>query len=44
MFSSEINECANDPCVNGGTCHGEVGRYTCVCAAGYEGTNCETRK
>ena len=35
--------CSPDPCQNGGTCtdNGDT-TYTCTCAAGYTGTNCET--
>ena len=45
FFTTDINECATDsPCFNGGTCHDDVGRYTCECAAGYEGTFCECGK
>ena len=41
----ELTECDSSPCQNGGTCtermiHG----YTCFCAAGYEGDNCESGK
>ncbi|XP_035685325.1 uncharacterized protein LOC118421892 [Branchiostoma floridae] len=36
------DECASDPCNNGGTCTDGVNGYTCDCAAGYEGDNCET--
>jgi hypothetical protein len=35
--------CAANPCQNGGTCNA-TGRkkYSCTCASGYSGTNCET--
>jgi hypothetical protein len=36
-----INECAGNPCVNGGTCTDGTNSYTCACPAGYTGTNCE---
>merc|ERR1719209_1636236 len=35
------NECLNDPCQNGGTCHNEVPLYNCKCLHGYFGRNCE---
>ena len=37
----DINECASNPCQNGGTCVDEVNRYSCSCYKGYKGTNCE---
>ena len=39
-----IDECASSPCQNGGTCVDGVNEYSCTCAAGYTGTNCETSK
>ena len=41
---SDINECASDPCVNGGICYNELDRYRCECQPGYNGVNCETSK
>eukprot|EP00058_Branchiostoma_floridae_P020867 XP_002606357.1 hypothetical protein BRAFLDRAFT_67600 [Branchiostoma floridae] len=38
----EINECASNPCRNGAHCDNRMNSYYCQCAAGYEGTNCET--
>ena len=37
------NLCGNNECRNGGTCKviSDV-RYTCTCAEGYIGKNCET--
>lgn len=37
----EIDECADDPCVNG-DCTDQVAGYACACLPGYEGSNCET--
>lgn len=41
-FSTEINECDSSPCQHGGKCNNLVNRYTCTCAIGYTGLNCET--
>ncbi|XP_013414710.2 fibulin-1-like [Lingula anatina] len=38
---TDINECASSPCQNGARCVNEVNRYTCQCAAGYTGVNCQ---
>ncbi|XP_041456354.1 protein eyes shut-like [Lytechinus variegatus] len=35
------NECSSNPCVNGTCLDDHYGYYTCVCAHGYHGTNCE---
>ncbi|CAH1271145.1 CRB2 [Branchiostoma lanceolatum] len=40
----DVDECASDPCQNGGTCEDEVNGYTCTCAEGYVGDHCETGK
>jgi len=37
----EINECEAEPCQNGATCNDLVGLYSCQCADGFEGDNCE---
>ncbi|KAI8506008.1 DNA repair protein Rad9,Rhp9 [Branchiostoma belcheri] len=39
---TDIDECGSGPCQNGGNCVDEVNMYTCNCAAGYQGDNCET--
>ncbi|XP_033104226.1 low-density lipoprotein receptor-related protein 4-like isoform X2 [Anneissia japonica] len=36
-----IDECASDPCVNGGSCVDGWSGYTCECAFGYSGVICE---
>ena len=38
----DINECAVDPCLNGGTCTDGVSSYTCSCTAGFIGKDCMT--
>ena len=35
------DECLNDPCRNGGTCHNQEPSYICECPRGYYGKNCE---
>ena len=39
----DLNYCTNNkPCQNGATCTNTgQGGYTCACAPGYTGTNCE---
>ena len=43
-FNTDIDECADSPCFNGGTCDDGVDSYSCYCAAGYTDDNCETSK
>ena len=40
----ETDECDSNPCENGATCNNYVNEFNCSCAAGYEGTLCETGK
>eukprot|EP00794_Sanderia_malayensis_P003874 gene3874-4417_t len=37
-----IDECASNPCLNNGTCINGVNNYTCVCASGYAGIQCQS--
>ena len=37
----DIDECASNPCQNGGSCVDGINLYTCNCNAGYAGYNCE---
>ncbi|KAL8587997.1 hypothetical protein ACOMHN_055014 [Nucella lapillus] len=39
---SDINECNNKPCSNGGACQNTYGTYTCQCTHGFTGRHCET--
>ena len=38
----DIDDCASDPCQNGGTCTDKVNAFSCACASGYEGDTCVT--
>jgi hypothetical protein len=38
---SDIDECLSNPCQNGATCNNEQNGYTCRCAGGWQGTNCD---
>ncbi|XP_030854462.1 uncharacterized protein LOC577714 [Strongylocentrotus purpuratus] len=40
-YDQDIDECASSPCVNGGTCVDGHDSYTCNCAKGYDGADCE---
>ncbi|XP_072940790.1 protocadherin-like wing polarity protein stan [Epargyreus clarus] len=42
MCDTEVDLCYSSPCINNGTCLRREGGYTCVCAAGFTGVNCET--
>ena len=41
---ADIDECASDPCQNGGTCTDQVDGYECSCQAGYTDPLCSTGK
>ncbi|XP_052809439.1 neurogenic locus notch homolog protein 1-like [Mya arenaria] len=38
----ETDECASNPCNNGGMCNDAINGFTCTCEAGFEGTTCQT--
>ena len=40
MILADIDDCNPDACKNGGSCLDGVNSYTCICAAGYTGPNC----
>ncbi|CAH1240011.1 SVEP1 [Branchiostoma lanceolatum] len=37
-----VNECASNPCMNGGSCVDHINTFTCICTPGYSGINCQT--
>ena len=39
---ADVLECASNPCLNGAVCNEGANGYTCTCATGFTGTNCET--
>ncbi|XP_068943598.1 fibulin-7-like [Petaurus breviceps papuanus] len=41
-FCKSIDDCASQPCTNGGTCVDDVQRYVCLCPSGWTGSNCQT--
>ena len=38
---SDIDECVNHTCQNGGSCLDGNNKYTCKCLAGFTGYHCE---
>jgi len=38
---TELDECSSDPCLHSGTCFDHVFSYSCICARGFSGYNCE---
>ena len=33
----DIDECAQDPCIEGATCSNTKGGFECICQAGFDG-------
>ena len=44
VFTTDIDDCADQPCLNGGTCIDGVNDYICICADGYTRENCSIGK
>ncbi|XP_037384509.1 coagulation factor VII [Talpa occidentalis] len=38
------DQCASNPCQNGGSCEDQLQSYLCFCPEDFEGRNCETNK
>ena len=41
--TEDIDECESDPCANGATCVNLRGKYKCMCASGFHGSNCNKK-
>ena len=41
---TDIDDCVNHTCNNGGSCEDGVNSYSCNCPGGYTGYYCETGK
>ncbi|PNI34659.1 CRB1 isoform 2, partial [Pan troglodytes] len=37
----DIDECASDPCVNGGLCQDLLNKFQCLCDVAFAGERCE---
>lgn len=41
---TDIDECASNPCQNGGTCSNNINSFSCSCPEHVHGTMCEYGK
>ncbi|XP_054421753.1 coagulation factor VII [Pteronotus mesoamericanus] len=44
MYYTDGDQCASNPCQNGGFCEDQLQSYICFCPDEFEGRNCETNK
>ena len=44
FVSSDTDDCATNPCQNGGTCIDGEASHNCTCRTGFTGANCENSK
>lgn len=40
----DVNDCKENPCLNGGTCIDGINNYQCICKEGWEGVHCNISK
>lgn len=38
---TDIDDCAGNPCMNGGECVDQVDSFRCICPVGFAGEMCE---
>ena len=41
LCENDTDECASQPCFNGGTCQDQLNSFTCDCPVGFIGNQCE---
>lgn len=44
LFFTDVDDCADSPCQNYGTCNDLGNDYNCTCIPGYTGRNCTQGK
>ncbi|XP_045628918.1 coagulation factor VII isoform X1 [Ursus americanus] len=44
QHSTDGDQCASNPCQNGGSCEDQLQSYICFCLDDFQGRNCETNK
>ena len=44
IASVDHNDCADNPCQNGGICKDGINDFTCNCNPGWKGRKCEISK
>ena len=42
LIFTDIDDCVNHTCANGGSCVDGINSYSCNCTAGYTGDRCQT--